>query len=203
VDRSEIGVPRAPEPGDDHFVTDPGGSPADQGDRVADQGDRVADPGDRVADPGDRALAGRLGELLERVDPVPAWLVEAATGVFGLRRLELDAEFAALAYDSTVDEPELALRSGEGPRLLAFEAAGLRVEVEVADVGDGRRMLGQVVPRGPGRVELRGADGRTRVEAEIDPAGRFVVEQVPSGAVSLVCRPVGSRPTMTAWTTLG
>jgi hypothetical protein len=165
--------------------------------------------GTPVPEPDD-ALLRRLGAMLNSVDPVPEDVLVAARAAFRMARL--DAELAELSYDSLVTqspvsdprarEPELVLRSDQGPRLLTFEAADLRVEVQVEDAGDGARLLGQLEPRGPGLVEIRDLTGRSLVEAEVDQAGRFVVERIPSGAVSLVCRRTDARPTATEWTTL-
>ncbi|MFP5319656.1 MAG: hypothetical protein ACLGI2_15340 [Acidimicrobiia bacterium] len=130
-----------------------------------------------------------LTELAEagRLEAVPVESVAAAKSIFAWRTL--DAELAALTYDSDVAEDAGAgLRSTgttAGPRALTFEAARLTVEVEVVE-GDGdRRLLGQLVPPQAGTVEVRQFAGTTTVEA--DEVGRFTVTGLASGPVSLRC----------------
>jgi hypothetical protein len=80
--------------------------------------------------------------------------------------------------------------------------------VEVSGSGPVRRLLGQLVPAGPGAIEVRQASpaapgsppAARRVEA--DERGRFTVDAVAAGPVSLVCHRRGRRPVVTAWTTV-
>lgn len=148
----------------------------------------------------DDALLRELAEVMNRLDPVPDHLLGAARAAFGLRRL--DAELAQLAYDSEEHEPELAVRSDAGPRLLTFETADLRVELQVEEQPGAHRLIGRLEPSGPGHVEVEDRDGRTRARAEVDDAGRFSVGRVPGGAVRLTCHRAGTPSTTTEWTVL-
>ena len=142
-------------------------------------------------------VAERLRRIAGEVDPPPAEVVAASRAAFAWR--SIDAELAELAYDSWLDDRPLAgVRRAGGPRQLTFEAPGLSVEVELVD-GDQRKMVGQLVPPGPGAVEVRHAEGS--LTAAVDELGRFVVESLPAGPVSLRCRPGGTRIVDTDWVT--
>ncbi len=142
-------------------------------------------------------LAGRLGRIAAEVDAPPAEVVTASKAAFAWRTV--DAELAELAYDSWLDDRPLAgVRRAGGPRQLTFEAPGLTMEVELVD-GDARQMVGQVVPAGLEVVEVRHEEGSLTVP--VDGLGRFVVERLPAGPVSLRCRPDGGRIVDTDWIT--
>jgi hypothetical protein len=115
----------------------------------------------------DAALLADLRALVERADPVPADLVAAARGSLTWRTI--DEELAELAFDSSVDGlvGTRAHSTATAPRQLSFEAGTAAVEVELAD----GRLVGQLVPPGPARVELHHATGSTSTRA--DDLGRF------------------------------
>jgi hypothetical protein len=151
-------------------------------------------------------LFRRLTEMLSPQHNPPAMVTELAKQSFGLRTV--DAELAALVADSEVEGTAAAVRRGAGrpgvdiPRLLTFETAGLLVELEIGGAGRGRRILGELIPGGAARIEVRqpGADGAQVVSADED--GRFVVERLQSGPFSLTCRRPGRSPVTTEWTSL-
>lgn len=157
-----------------------------------------------------QALDHELDDELRRVaallDPVPDALVRAAEGAFAWR--SLDAQLAELAFDSLADSDRLALvRGGGEPRLLTFHAGDVTIEVEVVlagaahppTAGAAHRIIGQVLPPGPARVQVRHPEGVLEVEA--DELGRFAAEGVSAGPVSLRCEPAGaaSTPAVTEW----
>lgn len=122
----------------------------------------------------DDALLSELGEALRLYDQPPADVTAAAKELFTWRTV--DAELAALTFDSFLDDEPAAVRStAAAPRLLTFEADGIAVELEVeADPAAGRRLVGQVVPPRTGDLELV-VGGRT-ARAPVDDIGRFVVD---------------------------
>lgn len=125
-----------------------------------------------------------------RLEAVPVEAAAAAKSGFAWRTL--DAELAALTYDSDVAEDAMAGMRSTGttvPRALTFEASGLTVELEVVEADGGRRLLGQLVPPQPGTVEVRQFTATTTVEA--DEVGRFTVSGIRSGPVSLRCESQG------------
>jgi len=144
----------------------------------------------------DEALLVELRSAAARVEPVPDEVMLAARSAFAYR--SLDAELARLTADSVTDDARLALvRSVGTPTLLTFDAPGLTVELEVLIDGRRRRLFGQLVPAQPGRIEVRHRAGRTQVGA--DEVGRFTVEDLPPGPVSLRCQSADGRWVETDW----
>jgi hypothetical protein len=139
----------------------------------------------------DDALWQELRMVIQKGDPVPPEVLQAARESLTWRTI--DAELAALTYDSAVDDPATSVVRGlEGPRMLSFEASELSVELEVTAVG-----------AQPARVEVRSRAGRSLVQA--DELGRFRIEEVAAGPSSLRCHltgPHGTAPVVTDWITL-
>ena len=152
----------------------------------------------------DDRLLDELRALFEATDPVPDQARVAAKASYGWRTI--DAELAALTHDSLVDQAPVAMRGAAQPRLVTFDATDLRVEIEVEEGkaagpgarGAGRRLLGQLVPPQPAVIEARdGGGGRRTVEA--DDAGRFAIDGLPAGPLSLSCQRPGRPPVATEW----
>ena len=148
----------------------------------------------------DAALLRAVGELLDRVDPPPAWAVDLAKLSFDLRTI--DAEFAELVADSLIDEPLLAVRSASlvaEPRLLTFESEQLVVELELDRDERSRPLLtGQLIPAEPARVELR-QPGQPARSVPADALGRFRVDELADGPFSLIVHRPGGRPVASQW----
>jgi hypothetical protein len=149
----------------------------------------------------DDVLMARLRDLLAATDgPPPAEFVAMAKQMFGLR--SVDAELAALVADSAADSTltsRRAVRGGAEARLLTFESAGLAVEIEVSGAGRSRRVLGQLVPPGPGTVEARQPALPAPRAAEVDERGRFTLDDLRPGPLSLTCRRDGAAAVSTSW----
>jgi len=145
----------------------------------------------------DMRLLSRVSEVYAEIDPVPAHVVEAAKAALVWRTI--DSELAELVEDTELTLADIGLRAEVAPRLVTFEADTLTVEVEIAETGDRRRLMGQMLPPSAGEVEIRNAE-RTQV-VEADELGRFSATDVPSGPVSLVCRlrSAAERPIVTSW----
>jgi hypothetical protein len=146
----------------------------------------------------DEALLQELRGAARRFDPPPASVLDAARASLTWRTI--DAELAALEFDSAVDLAATAVRSGEGPRLLTFAAPGLNIEVEVSPVGPRRQLVGQLVPAQAARIDVRHAGGVTTVRA--DQLGRFDADAISAGPVSLRCHlgdAPSSPPVVTEW----
>lgn len=88
------------------------------------------------------------------------------------------------------------MRDRHTPTLLTFASAGLTVELEVVEDAGRRRLFGQVVPAGPGTVEVQQGPGSVTVE--VDAVGRFAADDVLPGPVRLRCRSAG-RVVETDW----
>ena len=126
----------------------------------------------------DELLVQELRAFLEP-DPVPAALVAAARATFTWR--SVDDELAALLSDSA----DLALTGvrGTGDRRLAFEAPQLVIEFVLVPGARGSRLEGQLAPPGPARIEVLSGDEVTEIDA--DQHGRFALDGVRNGPLSL------------------
>jgi hypothetical protein len=129
----------------------------------------------------DDELEAELRRAADRFDPVPAHFRSFALDAFGLRTLE--AELAELVYDSLVADDSGHVRGGEQPRLLTFETGELRIEVEVIGPDSRRRLVGQLLPPTPARIEIRGTGSTTTTDA--DDLGRFAADVPGPGPASL------------------
>lgn len=148
-----------------------------------------------MSDPlGDDELLDRLRAAAAEADPTPAHVVDAARGAFAWASAE--AELLDLRFDSAVDSAAAATRSGDGPRVLRFSSHGCTVELELTGGGPWA-VVGQVEPAGTGAVELRTSSGGLR--AALDGAGRFTLDGVPPGPVSLAWATPDGRRLRTAW----
>jgi hypothetical protein len=94
-----------------------------------------------------------------------------------------DASPGGLMADASV--PADVPGQGRSPerRQLSFRTSGLVIELEITGSGESRRLAGRLIPGQSGVVEIRGV-----VTVEADALGRFSVEEVPPGQVSLRCR---------------
>lgn len=147
----------------------------------------------------DEFLLASLAEALTALDPVPAHLLEVARGSLTWRTV--DADLAELVADSAL-EPSGTRGRRTQPRTLTFSVGETTVVVEVAGEGALRRLLGQVVMPRPAEVEVRHARGTSTVQT--DDLGRFRLDAVPAGPLSLACTFAGSvQPSLvTSWVTV-
>lgn len=134
------------------------------------------------------ALLAELRQMTAMSDPVPPDAVLAARSAFAWRRM--DAELAELTADSSVDLELAGVRGVATPTVLTFDGPGLSVEVEIVEMVGTRRILGQVVPPGPGQVDVRHRDGVITVA--LDEVGRFSADAIAAGPVSLRCTAVST-----------
>ena len=156
-----------------------------------------------MMDAGGRAPEDELLELLRGAlredDPVPDEVVRAAKAAWTWRTI--DAELAALTYDSALDDEALAgVRGVATARSLSFGDGELLIEIELTDAGDDERLqlVGQIAPAVPATVAVERVDGRAAVSTGTDDLGRFHADGVARGVVRL--RVEGSRGTLvTDW----
>ncbi len=147
----------------------------------------------------DDALVQGLRDALE-VEPVPPEVAAAAKAAFTWRTI--DAELAALAYDSLDDVALVAVRGGEGPRALSFEAGEAVIELEVESTGSVHRLEGQVAPTQVERLELQRVDADEAVALPVDDFGRFRADRLAAGWFRLRCHflaEAGGATLMTEW----
>ncbi|MFD7159309.1 hypothetical protein ACFV9C_32250 [Kribbella sp. NPDC059898] len=144
----------------------------------------------------DEKLIEALRAALAASDDVPPAFVEAGEAAFAWRTI--DAELAALTYDSALDPPAaLAVRSESAVlRSMTFASDGWTVELELTPDA----VLGQLDPPEDGSVTARG-DGGTLVTADIDELGFFVLGPPPTVPYRLVCSTRSGITILTGWIT--
>jgi hypothetical protein len=155
------------------------------------------EPAARLSDLDDEQLLAALREMLA-AEPPPRPSVDLAKDSFALRIA--DAELAAL-----VDDSGLALtRAGDAQRLAVFDSDGLSVEIEVSPGSRPRswHLIGQLFPATAARIRIRRQpDEQPAVTA--DDLGRFMIDQLPAGPLSLAIEVDGRRPVVTDWIAVG
>lgn len=141
----------------------------------------------------DEAMLRELSAALAEAAEVPPEFLAAARAAYAWRTV--DAELVLLtSYDSFLDEGLAGrARSAAIARQLVFDAEGFSVQVEVTGAG----VTGQVLPGGPGRVELLTAGGVAE-RAEFDELGCFLLGPPPPGPVRFRCE-VGGTTLVTDW----
>jgi hypothetical protein len=142
----------------------------------------------------DEHLLADLAEAVLAARDVPPRLVDAGKAAFAWHTV--DAELAALAFDSAV-EPAGTRAETATLRAMTFVASHATIEVEVTSDA----LLGQVAPPRSGEILVRQADGLVRT-VPVDALGWFTVRPRPTGMFRLeLTQPTGPR-VLTAWTTL-
>ena len=145
----------------------------------------------------DDALLTAVKHALRDAQDVPDTFIEA--GKISYAWHNIDAELAALTYDSSEDLLAGASTRAEPAalRTLTFEARNLTIELEfISDV-----LHGQVVPPQTGTMELRQASGAV-TKAEVNSVGYFTVAPVPAGTFRLHCNTADGTAILTDWITL-
>jgi hypothetical protein len=117
------------------------------------------------ADETDFAILGRVRQLFEETDPMPADLPGRIRFALALR--DLETEMARVASDD--DAPVLAVRGEEHSRTITFESDSLVVMIRVGANPDGTaRLDGWLDPPAPRRVEVSTAGPPLAVLADDD-----------------------------------
>ncbi|MDT7580767.1 MAG: hypothetical protein QOK35_2031 [Pseudonocardiales bacterium] len=146
----------------------------------------------------DDELQELLRAALAEQRDTPARFVEAGKASFAWH--SIDAELAALAYDSVTDAQATAgVRQTDRAaiRELTFAFRDATVHVQIARGG----LHGQVVPPRRGEVELH-VQGRQVRTAQVDDQGWFSFTPLPTTGFRLLWRIAGGGTAMTDWLTL-
>jgi hypothetical protein len=146
----------------------------------------------------DDRLALALSEAVQAADDVPREFIAAGKAAFTWHTI--DAELAALTYDSAIDHGQALVDLRSEPaqlRLLTFASLSVTIELEIADDS----VLGQVVPPQRGDIEAR--DATTVLAAAVaDEAGCFVLRPRPPGPFRLLVQFEGQTSVLTGWITV-
>jgi hypothetical protein len=149
-------------------------------------------PANPVSGLDDDGLLAAVREMLGGSEDAPDWSVELAKGSYDLRAV--DAELATLSSGSGLAPARSGTRSGATARVAVFDAADLSVEIEI-ELGERAgswRLIGQLNPAAPARIEVRQQQ-----------AGSRWVGDLRSGPLSLVCTRSGRRAAVTEWIAIG
>lgn len=128
----------------------------------------------------DDALLAELAEATRQAGEPTETMTAAADAAWSWRTV--DAELAALTYDSTTDDAVLVRDAAATARQLVFEGEALGVELELTPDG----IVGQLVPPAAGSVTLLGPAGEL-ASTEADALGLFRFEGGHRGPVRLRC----------------
>ena len=143
----------------------------------------------------DDRLLEALGDADLAARAVPPEFIQAGKALFTWRGV--DAELAALTYDSALDE-DLAssIRSVQHAplRSLIFAGPELTIELQVTP----EALVGQLDPPRAGMAETLLATG-DKVATPIDETGYFVFRPPPAGDFRLWCRPATGTGVVTGW----
>jgi hypothetical protein len=145
----------------------------------------------------DDELLAALANADRTAREVPPDFRAAARAAYGWR--DIDAELAALTYDSAAEPDQVPVGTRAGPghlRVLTFVSPGLVIELEAGQ----ESLRGQLVPAEAGHVDVQLATGETST-ATVDEVGYFVVHPVPAGRFRLRCRTAGA-DVVTGWLVL-
>jgi hypothetical protein len=151
----------------------------------------------------DDGLLGALRTMLGPHEAPPRWSLDLVKGSYGLRAA--GAELAALSSDSELETTGSRLRADRGPRLVVFDTAALSIEAEIGPGSRAERwrLIGQLTPAGPARIQVRRTSRDAPAWETADEMGRFAVDDLDSGPLSLLCVREGQRAAATAWITIG
>jgi len=143
----------------------------------------------------DDELFAELGRAHRPREPVTRAILNAAVAAHSWRNL--DAELAALTYDSLFDEDLLApARSTQDTRILTFQSGGIEIEIEIGDAV----VRGQLLPPQPGQVVLLTAEGHEH-PATANQVGFFTVPVAARTPFRLWCTTADAdSPVVTEWT---
>ncbi len=148
----------------------------------------------------DRDLLDELAAVLDRVDPIPTYLAEAAD-------FPPPNDFTLLTWlaDSAL-APLPGMRGGTTSRTLRFtgtdattgtdEATTVDLHLDTID-GRGVHALGLVHPPRPGTVRVSWPHGGTR--STIDHVGWFQADALPTGPLHFAVHQPGRRTLSTGW----
>jgi hypothetical protein len=141
----------------------------------------------------DDQLLAVLKDALRTEEAQPREFVEAGKAAYAWRTV--DAELAALTYDSAGDAGLVGVTRSESAtlRALTFASADLTIELEVTP----EALLGQITPVQAGSVSVQVGTAEVS-SAPIDELGFFIIRPVPAGAFRLLCRTASGAAVLTA-----
>jgi hypothetical protein len=142
----------------------------------------------------DDQLLELLRDALRTTREMPAGFVDVGKAAYAWRTI--DAELAALTYDSAWDAEEVTLTRAESAmlRTLTFSSDALTIELELTP----HEVLGQISPPQVGTVRLA-TDSEDVGTTPIDDLGFFIVRPAPNHPFRLVCQIAVGVTVLTGW----
>ncbi|MEV8376051.1 hypothetical protein AB0P21_25150 [Kribbella sp. NPDC056861] len=140
----------------------------------------------------DDELLEVLDEAMRTTREMPAAFVAAGKAAYAWRTI--DAELAALTFDSKWEELALTRTESAELRTLTFATDGLTIELELTP----HEVLGQLSPPQAGTVRLA-SDGDAVGTLPIDDLGFFIVRPVPRHPFRVVCETASGVTVLTGW----
>lgn len=142
----------------------------------------------------DDGLLAALRAAVDAHDAPPADLQDRLRAAFALAQVDVPDDLAELVRDSALEPVPVGVRGDDGTRYLTFQSERLTVEVAIS--WPSRALVGQLAPSVDGPVEVRTA--AESIPVAVDELGRFHLDRLPTGPVSIRCR-IGGRPAATDW----
>jgi hypothetical protein len=141
----------------------------------------------------DDALLAALKKALHPEEIVPEHVTRTAVASYAW--YQIDAELAALTYDSATDDSELTKTRAESRNLrtLSFETNDVTFELEIRPDG----IAGLLIAPPGSELELRPAKGDT-VAVRVDQNGYFTIVPCPTVPFRLRCALQDGRSVSTA-----
>jgi hypothetical protein len=130
----------------------------------------------------DEALLADLAEAVQEVTPLSTRIAEQAQGALAWRTVDSDLLLATLSFDSSLESSGRSRGPADGHRVMVFHATPLTVELELQS----DRVVGQILPPGPGEIILESAEGSS-VRGAADELGFFILQRTVTGSVRLRC----------------
>jgi hypothetical protein len=130
----------------------------------------------------DQQILNDLSDAIRDAAPLAETLMEYGKGAYAWRSVDQDLLLASLSFDSSLERVQERRSDHGDTRVLTFTASPLSVELEVTP----NRVVGQIIPPGPGEILVQTADGVT-FHVEADDVGFFDFPSVPRGQVRLRC----------------
>lgn len=141
-------------------------------------------------------LLAMLRKGLEETDSVPSDVAAFARAAFTWR--DIDAELAALDFDSAEEGVPSGVRTSTTVRMMSFQAGQWIIDVEYDEVAG--RLIGATSPPARYSVDLH-TSGAT-FTTESDDLGRFTADGVAPGPLGMVLRFTRGQVIKTQWVVL-
>jgi hypothetical protein len=142
----------------------------------------------------DNDLLALLEEALDAEGDVPPDFIAAGKAAFVWRTI--DAELAALVYDSDREPALTRTQTTADLRALTFASANITIELELTATG----LIGQLVPPSNAEIDVQTAAGVTG-SVTTDELGCFTIRVIPQEPFRLRCRAGETVDVLTTWIT--